>query len=93
MNVLKNDNQIAGNDGQKIGDVSHFWVFLVEIQEVILNQIWDLVHIFVQIRDKYANNLVMIELIWGRNGGIDEKHVRDLNNVDFVDILSFEELD
>ena len=35
----------------------------------------------------------MIEFIWSGNGGSDEKHVRDFNNVDFIDVSSINELD
>jgi hypothetical protein len=35
----------------------------------------------------------MIEFIWSGNGGSDEKHVRDFNDVDFIDVSSINELD
>lgn len=93
MNVLKYDNEIAGDDGEKIGDVPHFWVMLIEIEEVIFDQIRDLVNIFIQVWDKDANDFVVVEFIRSGDGRSDEEHVRDFDDVDFVDIGPFEELD
>ncbi len=92
VNVLKYDNQIAGDDGEKIGYVPHFWVILFEIQEVVFDEIRDLVNVFIQVRDEDANDLVVVKLINSGNCGSDKEHVRDFDDVDFVDIGSFEEL-
>ena len=51
-----------------------------------------MIDIFIQIGDKDANDLIVIELICSGNGGGYQEHVRDFDDVDLINVGSVEEL-